>query len=150
MDYINATNGIEISSRETSVITDRPELTVTYSGPQGSSARTGNLSESLEELEMLTLSESENISLFSNYPNPFRLTTTIEFELNIDSWVQMTIYDIRGQIVRNLKDELMTAGQNAIVWNGKDDMGNTVKSGIYFIQLSSENTRLVRKMILQK
>jgi hypothetical protein len=150
LDYINATDGLEISSREAGIVSNRPRLTVTYSNSQNNSARIFNVNEEFDEAETTSQPSPENVPIISNYPNPFSSSTTIEYKLPIDTRIQMSIYNLRGQIVYNLVDEKMTAGNNTIVWYGRDRMGKAVPSGIYLIQLLTEKTRIIKKIILQK
>jgi hypothetical protein len=125
-------------------------LTVTYSNSQNNSARIFNVNEEFDEAETTSQPSPENVPIISNYPNPFSSSTTIEYKLPIDTRIQMSIYNLRGQIVYNLVDEKMTAGNNTIVWYGRDRMGKAVPSGIYLIQLLTEKTRIIKKIILQK
>jgi hypothetical protein len=92
----------------------------------------------------------QTIALRPNYPNPFNSETRIEYAIPADSRVRIVIYNSGGQQVRKLVDETQAAGYRTVTWNGKNDGGSSVSSGIYFIQLVVDNTRLVRKMILQK
>jgi hypothetical protein len=92
----------------------------------------------------------QTIALRPNYPNPFNSETRIEYAIPADSRVRIVIYNSRGQQVRKLVDEAQAAGYRTVTWNGIDDGGSSVSSGIYFIQLVVDNTRFVRKMILQK
>lgn len=75
--------------------------------------------------------------LFQNYPNPFNSQTAINYALPTDSRVELIIYNILGQKVRTLGDEEETAGFKQIVWDGKNDQGQEVSSGIYFCVVSS-------------
>jgi hypothetical protein len=88
-----------------------------------------------------------------NYPNPFNPTTTIAFSLEKASDVDITIYNIRGQKVKSVLNEKVDAGNHNIQWHGKDDNGNNVGSGIYFMKLDAKggsNLSAMRKMILMK
>ncbi|MDP8269336.1 MAG: FlgD immunoglobulin-like domain containing protein [Candidatus Tenebribacter davisii] len=90
--------------------------------------------------------------LLSNYPNPFNPSTTISFTLSTDSTenTELVIYNIKGQIVKQLLREHLAEGKYSVVWNGKDDRGKSVSSGIYYYRLSSGNFQQARKMILMK
>ena len=70
-----------------------------------------------------------------NYPNPFNPQTTIEFYLPQKSDASLQIYNIRGQKVRDLPVASVKSGLNSVVWNGKDNNGNIVSSGIYYYHL---------------
>jgi len=92
----------------------------------------------------------ENFSLAQNYPNPFNPGTTIEYSLMHASSVVLKIYDVLGNKIRTLVNAKQIAGRKTIIWNGRNDEGVLVKSGIYFYELAAENTVQVKKMILIK
>ncbi len=85
-----------------------------------------------------------------NYPNPFNPQTTISFTLKNNSDVSVDIYNIKGQIVRNLAKKSMKAGEHNIVWNGKDDNNKIQASGIYFVRINSGNESSIHKMAMLK
>jgi hypothetical protein len=89
-------------------------------------------------------------SLAQNYPNPFNPTTTISYTLESRSHVKLTVYNLLGQKVVALVDESKPPGNYDVVWNGKDDRGNLVASGIYFYQLETDKQAKAKKMILIK
>jgi len=87
--------------------------------------------------------------LRQNYPNPFNPETTISFELSKEAIVTLTIYDMAGQVVRTLiDDQTMTAGHYKGVWDGRNDRGAKVGSGVYFYQLNAGDFTSMKKMIL--
>jgi hypothetical protein len=88
--------------------------------------------------------------LEGNYPNPFNPTTTIKFATKESGHVAIDIYNVKGQKVKTLVDEQMDAGYHGIVWNGKDDNGRNVASGIYFSNMRSGKYTATRKLILMK
>ncbi|MCF7857745.1 MAG: FG-GAP-like repeat-containing protein [Candidatus Cloacimonetes bacterium] len=92
------------------------------------------------------------ISEFANYPNPFNPETTISFNITSDTErrTKLIIYNLKGQTVRKLKDEILTQGNYSVVWNGTDDSGKNVSSGIYLYKLSSDDFVETRKMLLVK
>lgn len=90
-------------------------------------------------------------ALNQNYPNPFNPTTTISFTLPEASHVTLTVYDVLGQKVRTLIDnELATAGTHFQKWDGKDDFGHQVASGIYFYKLKADHFSAIKKMVMMK
>jgi len=89
-------------------------------------------------------------SLSQNYPNPFNPLTTIEFSLNSPEKVTINIYDINGQLTRNLFNEELVAGTYTARWEGTDNFGKRVASGTYFYRIDSGNSFDVKKMILLK
>jgi len=82
-------------------------------------------------------------------PNPFRGRTTLAFELPTQSRVTVRVFDVTGRLVRVVLDEeSRTAGRHAIAWDGKNDNGRRVASGIYFFRAESESDALARKVLL--
>lgn len=92
----------------------------------------------------------ETFALHQNYPNPFNPTTHIEFDLNSAEWVTLTVYNILGQQIKRLIDEEYSAGQHNVVWNGEDESGRRVASGIYLYRLKAGSDSSSRKMVLMK
>ena len=87
--------------------------------------------------------------LSGNFPNPFNPTTTISFSLTTEH-TELVIYNLKGQKVKQLVNEELAAGAHQVVWDGKDDSGKPVGSGIYFYKLKSGNYTSTKKMILMK
>jgi parallel beta-helix repeat protein len=94
--------------------------------------------------------ESPGVSqyLAQNYPNPFSSTTTVRYSLAAPSAVVLAIYDIRGALVRRLVSNRSGAGPHQVVWDGRDDRGRQVGSGIYFSHLSVGGQTETRRMVL--
>jgi hypothetical protein len=92
--------------------------------------------------------------LSGNYPNPFNPTTTIKFGLKEDCDVNIKIYNIKGSVVKTLVDGEMNAAYHEIIWDGKDNAGRQVGSGLYFYKMVSEGNSgrytSTKKMILLK
>ena len=86
----------------------------------------------------------------TNYPNPFNPTTTISFSLPNEQKIELTIYNIKGQKVKTLMDCYTSPGEFELIWNGKDDNGKRVCSGVYFYKLRTQNNEIIRKMLLLK
>lgn len=91
-------------------------------------------------------------NLNGNYPNPFNPSTTISFSLNNDSAVntKLVIYNSKGQKIKTLVNEPLTKGNHTASWNGTDESGKSVASGIYMYRLQSGEFNSSRKMILMK
>ncbi|OGC80212.1 MAG: hypothetical protein A2W07_08305 [candidate division Zixibacteria bacterium RBG_16_43_9] len=89
-------------------------------------------------------------SLNQNYPNPFNASTQISYDLPKSGEVSLRIYNIKGELVRELMNEYTPAGHHRITWDGKNKDGLTTASGIYFYQIVSEGFAETRKMILMK
>ena len=75
----------------------------------------------------------------SNYPNPFRESTTISFELPRSGEVTTSIYNLRGQLIRTLRQGFSPAGKTELLWDGKDSRGNKAAKGIYYYEVSSDS-----------
>ena len=89
-------------------------------------------------------------SLSRNYPNPFNPITNIEFSLSKAAHVKIDIFNIVGQRVRTLVDEEMKSGRYVADWDGKDEQGNSVSSGIYFYRMQADDFSDMKKMLLVK
>lgn len=87
---------------------------------------------------------------FCVYPNPFNPSTTIRFESDKISECQVSIYNLKGQKIKNLYTGLSKSGANQFTWTGKDDHGKPVSSGIYFVRLNQNNKILTKKVMLMK
>ncbi len=85
-----------------------------------------------------------------NYPNPFNSETTIAFDLDSSVNTRVSIYNIRGQKVNTLIDDVLPQGKHQIVWKGRDSKGNSVASGIYLIRIENGRHNQIRKMMLMK
>ena len=116
----------------------------------------GNLYYAAIDLEFSTVSISEDtvplsaVKLF-NYPNPFNPETTISFSVTQTSlFVTLEVYNIKGQKVKTLVNEVLPAGEHSVVWDGRDSNGKRVGSGIYFYKLEAGDYQKVRKMVLLK
>ena len=92
--------------------------------------------------------EPASFTLLNNYPNPFNPTTTIEFSLPLHGNVDIAIYNVMGQKVRELLSEHMNQGTHSLVWNGRDDSGTTVSSGVYLCRLKMDKQIATRRMML--
>jgi Right handed beta helix region/FlgD Ig-like domain len=86
----------------------------------------------------------------TNFPNPFNPETKISFSIPEDSKVELSIYNMKGQKVKQLVSDQLTAGEHSIVWKGEDNSSKPVSSGIYFYKLKSGNFEKTKKMLLIK
>jgi hypothetical protein len=87
-------------------------------------------------------------ALRQNYPNPFNPSTTIEYSLAKTGPVDIAIFDVNGRKVRTLAGGIERQGTHKAVWNGKNDRGMPVASGVYFYRLTAGEFTQIRKMIL--
>ncbi len=91
-----------------------------------------------------------NFQVFQNYPNPFNPTTTINYALPTASNVKIVIYDMLGREVRSLVNDEIAAGVHSIVWDGRNNFGGQVASGMYIYRVVAGNYSAVKKMIMLK
>ena len=90
------------------------------------------------------------VTLLGNYPNPFNPSTTISFTTEHTESTELIIYNLKGQKVKQLISDQLSAGQHSVVWDGRDDHNKPVSSGIYFYKLKAGEYSQTRKMILIK
>lgn len=95
-------------------------------------------------------SRPEEFALLHNYPNPFNPQNQISYALPQDCDVKLTIYNLLGQSVRILVDEHQMAGYKKIFWDGKDEQGRDVASGVYFYKIHAGDFVQTKKMLLLK
>ena len=91
-----------------------------------------------------------SFALYQNYPNPFNPVTTIKYELPEKSYININIFNIRGEKVTELVSGVQMAGYHQVIWNGKNLNGKSVSSGIYIYSLSTDEFHSVKKMLLFK
>jgi hypothetical protein len=88
--------------------------------------------------------------LFQNYPNPFNPTTTVEYTLAQALFVEIEIFNVRGQKVKTLVNETRPPGRHRVQWNGNNDAGLRVASGVYFYRIRAGSYTDVKKLVLLK
>ena len=90
--------------------------------------------------------------LFQNYPNPFNTTTIISYCVGGSGYQDVTVkvFNILGEEIRTLVDQKQNAGEHRIAWDGRDEWGRSVSTGLYFYQLKSNSIVQNRKMVLLK
>ncbi len=88
--------------------------------------------------------------LLQNIPNPFNPATTIRFELTQGMPVQLRIFDVSGRVVRVLVDDPMAEGVHAVGWNGRDDAGRLLPSGVYYSKLITPIGSDTRRLLMLK
>ena len=92
----------------------------------------------------------EVFALHQNYPNPFNPVTNIQFDIPEESEVRMEIYNLMGQRVATLVNNTLEPGFHAVKWNGTNDFGKQLSSGMYIYSISANNFTSVKKLILMK
>jgi hypothetical protein len=110
----------------------------------------------IENLEKLLASLiPEETALLANYPNPFNPETWIPYQLAEPAEVRLTIYDMSGKVVRRLAVGHQAAGMyqsrsRAVYWDGRNQMGEFVASGLYFYRLIADDFTATRRMLILK
>jgi len=97
-----------------------------------------------------TDARAERWELYQNYPNPFNPETWIPFRLAEDCRVEIRIYDVRGGLIRRLSLGHLTSGKHQVRWDGRNELGERVTSGIYFYQLVTPQYSAIRRMIIRR
>ena len=102
-----------------------------------------------------TLGDIKRTSLMQNFPNPFNPETWIPYYLADAATVTVRIYNVKGELIRSIDVGKRAAGaytnrQRAVYWNGKDDTGQSVASGVYFYQLLADNFSETQRMVVMK
>lgn len=93
---------------------------------------------------------TKDFVLYPNSPNPFNPSTTIRYDLPEQSNVRLTIFDQLGKLVKILFDERQGIGQHVVTWNGRDEFGNQVSSGVYICLIKTDRFMKARRMMLLK
>ena len=107
--------------------------------------------EQLTELEISSeIFSADRFALYPNYPNPFNPLTSITYDIESNSHVKVNIANVKGNHIRYLINEYQFSGTHSVLWNGRDDNGNPVPSGIYFYTMAVNKYRKSNKMILMK
>ena len=103
------------------------------------------------EFDLPIIQPIEVNSLRQNYPNPFNPETSIVYSITNNGPVELSIYNIKGQLVKELVNSSMNAGEHNVIWNGEDSAGRKVSSGLYFYKLKYNNQTIdTKKMMLLK
>jgi len=141
-----STMAVQYSSKEGAT---KPELVIQTSTTATKIAGLAGDAVELKTAETMTTLPAE-FSLSANYPNPFNAQTVIEYALPEAAQVRLVIFNVLGQRIRQLVDENAAPGYKRIVWDGRNELGVEVGSGIYFLQMNAGRQKFVRKMFLQR
>ena len=96
------------------------------------------------------LNKVVSYKLIQNYPNPFNPSTLIDYQVPEYTNVTITVYSVLGKELRILVNDYKEAGNYQVEWDGRDNEGRRVASGLYFYQMSTVNYQAVKKLIIQK
>jgi flagellar hook assembly protein FlgD len=89
-----------------------------------------------------------NAIILDNRPNPFSSQTEIKFSLKQSANVKIEIFNILMQKINTISDGYFNVGEHSVEWNGKDENGNSLSNGVYFYKMNTENSSIIKKMIL--
>ncbi len=160
--YLGTTDGVWESFDSASSWTDigsgfAPNTTVSNLATDGSYLYAGTNKFSVWQRSLIPTDVADgtgplpsDFTLAQNYPNPFNPTTTIAFSLSRRGKVRLDVFNMLGQRVKTLVDEERAAGQYTIEWNGTDNGGHSVASGMYLYRLQTTDATVARKMVLVK
>ena len=88
--------------------------------------------------------------LYPNAPNPFNPSTTISYQLARDEEVALSIWNLAGQLVRELVRARQVTGHHSVSWDGRNDAGSLVANGVYLCEIRAGDFQMARKMVLMK
>ena len=104
--------------------------------------------------QFLSVNELPNVMndiFLTNYPNPFNPTTTISFSIPVASEVDLSVYNIKGQKVKTVSKNIFETGYHSVIWDGDDESGKVVSSGVYLYKLSvNGESKIIKKCMLLK
>lgn len=126
----------------------RPAQSIEWNCYMGTYNRGGNISQDTPVTDPET--PQLQTALASNYPNPFNPSTNISFSLANPGEVSIQIFNQKGQLVKTLLNSSMPAGNHQLTWNGTDEQGAQVGSGVYFYRMKSGKYSSTRKMVMMK
>jgi flagellar hook assembly protein FlgD len=92
----------------------------------------------------------ESYTLHQNYPNPFNPVTTISYDIPEDALVNVTIYNMGGEVVKTLINQTQTSGYKSIQWNATNTVGQAVSAGLYLYRIHAGDFIMSKKMVLLK
>jgi len=92
----------------------------------------------------------QSTEIVGSYPNPFNPTTTIRYALREDGQVTLKIHNILGEEVKTLLNEFQAAGTKSVTWDGTNNLGDQVSSGLYFVRLVAGDVVRTQKLVLTK
>jgi len=147
-EYLNSTNQLFYFDQGVSTGVFSYYLTAAYSGDWESEP--GNVVE-IDHTDAIGIQTLFVNSLSGNYPNPFNPETAIYFSVEQTSLlVNLEIYNLKGQKIKTLVNEILPAGSHSVIWNGTDKNEKPVSSGVYLYKMKTGNFVSTKKMILMK
>jgi len=150
----NAENGDEIMDCSSITADSKRVLIATPEGIYGYGENTAGFKTAVIDNPIVTVGKNrqpEEISLtIANHPNPFNAGTEISYYLVQDGRATIAVYSITGQRVATLADGMARAGRHTLFWNGTDDSGATLSSGMYFARICQDGHSATSRMLLLK
>jgi hypothetical protein len=107
------------------------------------------INESDNQINQSAETSGKSLSIRS-YPNPYNPETNIEYNLKSSSQVSITIYNVQGKLLKSLTDDYQQSGTYTIKWNGLNESGSQVPSGVYFITISAGDETLNHRIVMMK
>ncbi len=153
---LNASSQLELAiDIQTSVSPTQGDITVrveNWTNPAEFLTESFNASTQATHVGPYTLSVTGEYHLYTNYPNPFNPSTNIPFEIGgiTSQRTIIVVYNVVGQRIKRIFDGNLPPGLHQVSWDGRDAMGRPVSSGIYFVELRTEQQFLMGKMFLLK
>ena len=134
--------GVEVQDSVTAIATDAEGNSSAFSVRMEATQPTG-LDDDGPELPV-------SFALKQNYPNPFNPSTLIAYSIPRRSFVELAVFNLLGERVATLESAMRGAGEHSVVWDGRDDSGESVASGVYLYRLTAGGQAASRKMLLLK
>jgi hypothetical protein len=104
-----------------------------------------------QQLELSSaINSPKTFRLNQNYPNPFNPVTNLSYDLLEDSYVSVTIYDLLGNVIKNLVNANQSSGYKSVQWNATNDRNESVSAGLYLYTIQAGEFRQTKKMVLLK
>ena len=135
--------------RQTGTNSDMAQIRHKY-GVKNSRHENGIVFIELTNIDNLIRDNPKLFSLVNAYPNPFNPSTEIHFTLNKDTYIELSIFDLKGQKVTQIVKGDLQAGFHSYPWQGVTNNGNSVSSGVYFYQLKSIKESINNKILYLK
>jgi hypothetical protein len=158
VDSLNAVLNLEICYLLASLQESKKPLITNFAQYRYPDLQTYTIKHREHLMQLLALCNQTNqalpvpnvVSMKQNYPNPFNPSTTIEFGIPKATKVSLRIYNIRGQLVKELINQRYEPGKYKTVWEGKNQLGKHVASGVYFYRLEAAGKCITHKMLMLK
>ena len=149
IDYFGLTNGEYSMSWRVEVTDGLDTLAAGGLSPSGAdSLRYFTFSTSQLGIDLANIPNSYDLS--QNYPNPFNPSTKISYQLGRGEFVKFSIFDLNGNLIKNILNNKVNAGRGHVYWDGKNELGQNVSGGIYLYTIETPSFLKTKKMVLLK